>query len=103
MRFDRHHILFTRKNYNKGYAHLLRRAFVYEIPMNIHQDLHATIGPVPPISEAEAEWLWKEYKKTNREMGLYEALAWLQLHAPNSEFAIAVMSQAGFLRNRGVL
>jgi hypothetical protein len=32
-------------------------------------------------------------------MDIFEALDWLQQHAPNAEFAIAIMAQAGFLQN----
>ena len=46
-----------------------------------------------------AELLWVEFKAVDHEMGLFEALEWLQLHAPNSEFAMAMMAQSGFLQN----
>ena len=97
--WDSHHILHYRRLWDKGFKQLLRRSFVYRIPIEVHKELHAAVGPVPPLSEDEARWLWIEFKAVDHEMGLFEALEWLQLHAPNSEFAMAMMAQSGFLQN----
>ena len=97
--WDAHHILHYRRLWDKGFKQLLRRSFVYRIPIEVHQELHATVGPVPPLSEEEARWLWAEFKAVDHDMSLFEALEWLQLHAPNSEFAMAMMAQSGFLQN----
>lgn len=97
--YDRHHILHYRRYWGKGYKQLLRKEFVYSLPIPVHQELHATVGPVPPLDEDEARWLWIQFKAVDHEMSLFEALEWLQLYAPNSEFAIAIMAQAGFLHN----
>lgn len=103
MRCDTHHILFCRKTYNKGCAHLLRKAFAYELPINIHQDLHATVGPVPPLDEDDARELWIKYKRLDEDLTLEEAYKWLIINSPSAEFAIAIIAQYGFLQNRGVL
>lgn len=97
--WDAHHLLWTRRTWDRGYKLLLRRSFVYQIPIAVHQELHSVIEPIPPLSEEEARWLWTEFKAVDHEMGLFEALEWLQLHAPNSEFAMAMMAQSGFLQN----
>lgn len=94
-----HHILHYRRWWSKGYRQLLRKSFVYELPIPVHEALHNTVGPVPPLGEDEAKQLWIMYCEVKHEMDLFEALAWLQLHAPNSEFAIAIMAQYGFLLN----
>ena len=65
----------------------------------VHQELHSVIEPIPPLSEEEARWLYSLYLQEKRSMELFEALEWLQLHAPNAEFAMAIMAQAGFLHN----
>ena len=96
---DLHHLLFTRKNWDKGYKLLLRRAFVYELPLGVHQKLHATVRPVPPIEEDEAKRIWEDFKQVDYEMNIFEALEWLRLHSPNSAFAIAMIEQQGFLQN----
>lgn len=72
---------------------------MYDLPNNVHQDLHNAVGPVPPLDEDEAKWLWEQYKLVEHEMELFEALAWLQMHAPNAEFAMAIMAQYGYLKN----
>lgn len=97
--YDRHHLLWTRATYNKGFKLLLRRAFVYELPMDVHQRLHAAVNPIPPLDEDDAKRLWGMFKEVDHEMELFEALEWLRTNAPTSEFAIAIMAQQGFLHN----
>lgn len=97
--YSSHHILFFRSNWNKGVRQLLRREFVYEIPNEIHQQLHATVGNVPPLDDDEARFLWQRYKELDRTLDIYEAYEWLMQNSPNSGFAMAIMAQYGFLRN----
>ena len=103
MRYDSHHLLWTRKNWNKGYAHRLRKIFVYQLPMPLHQKLHEAVEPIPVLDEQEARMLYVEYKRLDHELDLEEALQWLILHAPNSEFAMAMMAQLGFIQNHEAL
>lgn len=98
--WDKHHLLFYRTEHSRGYRLLLRRAFVYQIPIPIHQDLHSNVGPVPPLSDSEARWLWCEFNKVDHEMDIIEALIWLKENAPNDEFAAAINEQYEFLRNK---
>lgn len=97
---DSHHILHYRRLWDKGHRQLLRRAFVYDLPLAVHQQLHAEVGPVPPLDEADAKWLWCRYVDERRSMDLFEALAWLRTNAPNSEFAVAIMAQEAFLSEK---
>lgn len=97
--YDSHHLLWTRRTWDRGSKLLLRRSFIYEIPIVVHQELHSVIEPIPPLSEDEARWLYDLYSQEKRNMELFEALEWLQLHAPNSEFAMAIMAQSRFLQN----
>lgn len=99
MKYSAHHVLFYRRRFNKGYAHRLRKVFVYEIPDDMHTALHQVVGPVPEISEDEARSLYVEYRRLDQELTLKEALNWLILHAPSAEFAIAMMTQLGFIIN----
>ena len=96
---DSHHLLWTRRTWDRGYKLLLRRSFIYEIPIVVHQELHANVEPMPLLDEAEAKMLWELYKQTDQDMDIFQALTWLQLHAPNAEFAMAIMAQYGFLSN----
>ena len=97
---DSHHILHYRRLWDTGHRLLLRRAFVYDLPVSIHKELHAAVGPVPPLDDMDAKWLWCRYIQERRSMGLFEALEWLRINAPNSEFAIAIMTQEKFLSEK---
>ena len=99
MRYDSHHLLWTRKNWNKGYAHRLRKIFVYQLPVPLHQKLHEVVEPIPVLGEQEARELFIEYQRLDHKPELEEALKWLILHAPTSEFAMAIMAQLGFIQN----
>jgi hypothetical protein len=97
MKYSAHHVLFYRRHWNKGYAHKLRRLFVYEIPDDVHRKLHEVVGPVPTITEHEARELFVAYKR-NGDLDLNQALKWLAENAPNDEFKNAILAQLGFLR-----
>lgn len=99
--FTSHHILHYRRWWDTGYRQLLRRAFVYDLPAEVHQLLHATVGAVPPLDDGDAKWLWTRYCENGRHFDdIFDALEWLRLNAPNSDFAIAIMTQHGFLQNK---
>lgn len=96
-----HHILHYRRWWDKGFKQLLRRSFVFELPVNVHAKLHNEVGPVPPLDEEDARWLWIQYRLNGRKcFELFEALEWLRLNAPNSEFALAIIQQERFLRDK---
>lgn len=94
---SRHHLLWTRHTWNKGYAHKLRRELVFEISDEVHRNLHKAVAPIPLITEQEARKLYTDYRKLP-DLGLYDALEWLIENAPASEFAIAIMGQYMYLR-----
>lgn len=97
---DRHHILFYRKEWSKSYALKLRRCFVYEIPIAVHQELHSAVGAVPVLSELEARELWILFQHVDRELSLFEALEWLILYSPSTGFSEAIQAQLDFLHQR---
>ena len=98
--YDRHHILFYRKEWDSGYRAKLRKCFVYEIPIEVHQELHQIIDAVPVLDESEAKELWIRFQSEGEDLSLFEALRWLMLNSPNAGFSIAIMAQFGFLRNK---
>lgn len=93
---SRHHLLFTRKNYSKSFSHKLRKLFIYDLPDEIHTELHATVPPIPSITEPEAFALYTQYKK-EEDKNIFEALEWLIIHSPNKDFLDAVKAQYDFL------
>ena len=97
--YDKHHLLYYRRNWDIGYKQLLRRAFVYELPVEVHKKIHILATGIPPLSEQEAQELWIEYNNnTKREMGLYEALDWLVANSPNDDFRNAIMTEYAVIR-----
>lgn len=97
--YDKHHILFYRKEWDSGYKLKLRRCFVYEIPISIHQELHQVVRAVPALEEDQAKELWIRFQNES-ELSLFEALEWLMRYSPSAEFSIAIMAQFGFLWNK---
>lgn len=94
---SKHHLIFTRHDWNKGYAHKLRKALVYNIPDDVHRNLHKAVAPIPLVTEQEARELFVDYRK-HPDMGMFDALEWLIENAPASDFALAVMGQYLYLR-----
>lgn len=99
MKLSAHHVLFYRRCWNKGYSHRLRRLFVFEISDDVHKKLHEVVGAVPVLEEYQARELYIEYRKLDHKPELEEALKWLVLHAPTTEFAMAIMAQLCFIQN----
>lgn len=98
--FDRHHILFYRREWSRTHALKLRRCFVYEIPIAVHQELHSAVGAVPVLDELDARELWIQFQRVDRELTLFEALEWLILYSPSAEFREAIQAQLDFLHDR---
>lgn len=96
--YDKHHLLFYRSEWNKGCRMLLRRAFVYEIPVVVHRELHRVVKPVPPLMEWEARKLWHDLKDFGYEMNIFEAYRWLIEFSPNDEFRNAITEQFEFIK-----
>lgn len=94
-----HHVLYYRRNWDRGFKALLRKSFIYSIPISVHDELHKECGPVPPIEEYEAKVLWEQFKLVNHDMRLFEGLGWLVDHAPNEDFKEAILAQKNFLRS----
>lgn len=57
-KIDRHHLLWVRTDYSKGYAHALRHHwyFVMDIPREtLHAQIHAGVPNIPAPSGANAK------------------------------------------------
>ena len=93
--YDRHHLLFYKREWSTGHKLQLRRCFVYELPMAIHQELHANIPEPPRMTEYDAKVLFQ--KVPSDRMSLGEALKWLYANAPNIQFAESILWQYKFL------
>lgn len=104
LKADRHHILFQRRYWEKGYAKALRDAFVREVPVFIHRELHSRIlRDVPVPSGNLCRVAWEEYCRNRNEIDSYDvarACAWLYTHIPDAGFRRAMQAQIDFFATR---
>ena len=95
-----HHLCYQRRSWCYGYAYLIRHAFIREVPVAIHDDLHRHYlkdVPVPPEHLLEQAWL--EYQAHRAEIdgyGISRACAWLYVHIPDHAFRRAMQVQLDF-------
>lgn len=96
---DRHHILFQKRYYSKGYAKALCQAFVRPVPVIYHRELHAILKTVPVPSGDLCKKAWVEYQRNKDEIdsyGVCRAVAWLYVNIPDSDFRMAMQKQLDF-------
>lgn len=59
---NRHHLCFPRRTWNRGKARIVRDACVRMLDVDIHNELHATVPPVPvPRDIADVARLVQSY------------------------------------------
>ena len=100
---DRHHILYQKRYYSKGYAKALCNAFVRYVPVVYHRELHARLKSVPVPDEKLCRSAWMEYQKNQAEIDSYDvarAAAWLYVHIPDEAFRQAIQYQVDFFATR---
>lgn len=60
---NKHHLIFQRCHFNNGYGFLLRQAFVYELDIDIHNELHKHIlHDIPKPPEWQLKRAWEAYQ-----------------------------------------
>lgn len=102
-KYDRHHICFQKRYWNKGYAKAICQSFVRQIPVVYHRELHQVLHNValpPPSMLHEA---WNEYQRNKAEIDAYDitrAIAWLYVHIPDPAFRKAMQFQLDFFVTR---
>lgn len=100
---DRHHLLFIRANYSKGYARLLCMAFVRYVPVVYHRELHQHLKEVPVPDEKLLKNAWIKYQENQAEIDSYDvarAAAWLYANIPDDAFRKAMQYQVDFFATR---
>lgn len=100
---DRHHICWVHAKWSKGYAKLICNAFVRSIPIVYHRELHQLIKEVPLPDEKLLKQAWLEYQKNAEaidSMEVCQAIAWLYVHIPDTEFRKAMQYQLDFFATR---
>lgn len=98
---DRHHCLFIGKRWEASrYGSLLRRNFIYYVPVVLHRQLHNEIVhdvPMPSEDLLRDAWLkYQEEKAVVDEYSITRALAWLYANIPDPEFRSAIQLQIDF-------
>lgn len=102
---NQHHILFQGRYWKRGYARLLRNAFVREMDVDMHNSIHNRIlRNVPrPDGRILAE-AWSKYKLEEAEVDNLDfvgACDWLIANIDDLDFRIAIAKQRNFVALKG--
>lgn len=101
--YNRHHLIYQRRHYDRGYAKMLREAFVYELEINIHNELHnAVLCDILRPSNAELKAAWDAYQRDRDTIASYDivkACEWLMLSCSDPAWRACMARQLDFLRS----
>ena len=101
---NRHHLIFQGQHYKTGYGKLLRDAFVYELDIKIHDELHHDVlhdVPKPPESQLKAAWeAYQAYKYIIDRYGIIRATEWLLWACDDPAWRACMKRQLEFLQSR---
>lgn len=101
---NRHHLIYQRRHYDRGYAKMLRDAFIYPLEINIHNELHnAILCDVVRPSNAELKAAWDAYQRDRDTIASYDivrACEWLMLSCSDPAWRACMARQLDFLRSR---
>lgn len=101
---NRHHLIFWRSHYSKGYAKLCRDRFIYPLDIRIHDELHhKVLNDIPRPSDKDMAELWHRYEQNAAyvdALGIVDVCRWLAHNVHDSGFRKAMFIQADFLERR---
>lgn len=101
---NRHHLIYQRRHYGRGYAKMLREAFVYDLDIDIHNELHNDVlHDVPRPSDAELKEMWFTYlrhKKLIESSDILTVCEWLMTACRDPAWQACMRRQYEFLRSR---
>lgn len=101
---NKHHCLFQGRHWNTSYAKRLRMAFVREVPVYIHNELHNEwLHDVPVPDGALLKEAWEAYMEDRAVIDTFDvcrACAWLYCHIPDVKFRNAMQVQIDFFATR---
>lgn len=99
---NRHHLIYQRTHYGTGYGFLLRQAFVFEIDVEIHNELHKHIlHDVPRPPETELKRAWEAYQANKYIIDQYDvvqACEWLLWACDDAAWRACMKRQLDFLK-----
>lgn len=82
---------------------MLRRAFVREVPVAWHEELHSILHDVPLPPEQELRAMWEAYQKDRDSIDCYDivdTLGWLYNHSNDEGFRWAIKTQLYFFKGK---
>lgn len=101
-RTNRHHLIFQRCHYAKGYAKALRQAFVYDLDVEIHEELHARVlhdVPRPPDADIKAMYLeYEKHREVFQRASIIDACEWLMTSSQDPAWRGCMKRQLEYLR-----
>lgn len=99
---NRHHLIYQRAHFATGYGFLLRQAFVFEMDVEIHNELHKHILhdiPKPPESQLKAAWeAYQANKYIIDRYGIIQAAEWLLWACDDPAWRACMKRQLDFLK-----
>lgn len=102
--FNKHHLIFQHRHYSRGYAKLLREAFVYDIPIDIHNELHNVIlHDIPRPSDTEIREMYQAYishKELIEASDVLTVCEWLATACRDPAWQACMMRQYKFLKSK---
>ena len=101
---NKHHLLFQGRHWNTGMAKELRNFFIYEIPINIHNELHNEVLhdiPKPPPEAMKPLYLaFLAQRQEISQLDIVGASEWLSRACTDDVFCATMKRQAEFFRAR---
>lgn len=101
---NKHHLIFQHRHYSRGYAKLLREAFVYEIPIDVHNELHNVIlHDIPRPSDTEIREMYQTYishKELFEASDVLTVCEWLATACRDPAWQACMMRQYKFLKSK---
>lgn len=100
---NRHHLIFQKASFSDGYGFLLRNAFIYELDIDLHNELHKHIlHDIPKPPENELKKAWEAYQSNKWLIDQYDimqATEWLMWACSDSAWRACMKRQLIFLKS----
>lgn len=99
---NKHHLIYQKNHYTDGYGWLLRNAFVYELDVGVHNELHKHIlhdVPKPPESQLKRAWeVYQANKWLIDQYDIMQACEWLLNVCDDQAWRACMRRQLIFLK-----
>lgn len=100
---NKHHLIFQRCHFSTGYGFLLRQAFIYELDIDVHNELHKHIlHDIPKPSEEQLKHAWEVYQANKWLIDQYDicqACEWLANVCADTAWRACMTRQLIYLKD----